>query len=196
MSGSKLTVGDFNGDKKSDVAILYGYAAQREVKAFVLSSNGTAFNAPQTWWDSGPGNWDWAGTKLQSGDFNGDKKDDLVAFYGYAKEHQTRAFVFTAGSGGFNLPAVWWDSGPGNWDWVGSKLAAGDFNGDNKDDLAVLYGYSGAQTRLWMFLGADNKFNRPGKWWDSGPGKWDWARTKFVAGNYNGDNKSDLSGLY
>jgi len=195
-AGSKLTSGNFNGDSKDDLAILYGYAAQRDVKAFVFPSDGTRFTGANEWWHAGPGNWDWAGSKLTSGNFAGDSKDDLAVLYGYAAQRDVKAFVFPSDGTKFIGANEWWHAGPGNWDWAGSKLTSGDFNGDNRDDLAILYGYAGARSRLWMFLGSNNRFNIPTPWWNSGAGSWDWARTKMVAGDFNGDNKSDLSGLY
>jgi len=197
-AGTKLAVGDFNNDGQDDLVAFYGYAAQRQTRAFVFTANGSAFGPPAMWWDSGAGNWDWAGTKLQVGDFNGDGSDDLAAFYGYFVQRQTRAFVFTAGASIFHSPSVWWDSGPGNWDWAGTKLSSGDFDNDNKDDLLAFYGYfTQHQTRAFVFkAGAANNFNNPSIWWDSGPGNWDWAGTKLQVGDFDSNSGSDIAALY
>ncbi len=202
--GTKLQVGDYNGDGSDDLAAFYGYFAQRQARAFVFDSNGTnSFNAPTVWWDSGPGNWDAAGTKLASGDFNNDGKDDLLAFYGYFVQRQTRAFVFKAGaSNNFNAPTTWWDSGPGNWDWAGTKLSVGNFDTDPGSDIAALYGYGGNQTRIFVFSAnpGANQFNAPTTWWDSGPGNWNWSATTVLNGNVSGDTGpnalDELLGFY
>ncbi len=198
--GTKLTVGDYNGDGLADIGVLYGYAAQRQTKAFVFTSNGTnAFNAPTAWWDSGAGNWDWAGTKLSSGDYNGDGVDDIGALYGYATERQSRAFIFTSnGTDAFNAPTAWWDSGAGNWDWAGTKLSSGDYNGDGITDLSALYGYATErQSRAFVFTSnGTDAFNAPTAWWDSGPGNLDWGGSTLLSGDFSGDGQDDLDIFY
>jgi len=198
-AAGKVAVGDFNGDGYDDVVAFYGYKSTRQTRAFVwLNDQWGGFNEPVVWWDSGPGNWDWAGTKLVVGDYNGDNQDDLVVFYGYASQRQTRALVFTASGSTFSSPDIWWDSGPGNWDWAGTKLQVGDYNGDNKDDLVGFYGYaSERQTRAFVFTASGfDGFKAPTVWWDSGPGNWDWAGTKLSSGDFNGDGQDDLLAFY
>ena len=198
--GTKLTVGDYNGDGLADIGALYGYAAQHQTRAFIFTSNGTnGFNTPTTWWDSGAGNWDWAGTKLTSGDYNGDGVDDIGALYGYATERQSRAFIFTSnGINAFNAPTTWWDSGPGNWDWAGTKLSSGDYNADGLSDMSALYGYAAQhQTRAFVFTSNGiNAFNAPTTWWDSGPGNWDWNGSTPLSGDFSGDGQADLAVFY
>jgi len=198
--GTKLIVGDFNGDGAADIGALYGYATEHQSRLFIFTSNGaSAFNSPTTWWDSGPGNWDWAGTKLTSGDYNGDGVTDIGALYGYATEHQSRAFIFTSnGINAFNGPTTWWDSGPGNWDWDGTKLSSGDYNADGLSDLSALYGYQTEhQTRAFVFTSNGiNAFNTPTTWWDSGPGNWDWDGSTPLSGDFSGDGQDDLAVFY
>jgi len=198
--GTKLIVGDFNGDGLADIGALYGYATQHQTRAFIFTSNGaSAFNSSTTWWDSGPGNWDWAGTKLTSGDYNGDGVTDIGALYGYATQHQSRAFIFTSnGINAFNGPTTWWDSGPGNWDWDGTKLSSGDYNADGLSDLSALYGYQTEhQTRAFVFTSNGiNAFNGPTTWWDSGPGNWDWDGSTPLSGDFSGDGQDDLAVFY
>lgn len=141
----------------SDVAVLYGYAHNRQVRAFVFLSNGNGFNPPQIWWDSGPGNWDWAGGMLESGDFNGDGLDDLAVLYGYVAERDVKAFVFPSTGNQFAGSEEWWHAGAGNWDISGTLLTSGNFNGDliggdfdgnGLDEFAVLYDYGGSRSGL------------------------------------------------
>ena len=197
--GSKLTSGDYNDDGNTDLAILYGYQSTRQTKAWVFKSDGAnSFNAPTQWWDSGPNNWDWNGSKLTSGDFNGDGPQDLAVLYGYGSTRQTKAWVFTSdGTASLNSPAVWWDSGPNNWDWNGSKLTSGDYNDDGNTDLAVLYGYkANRDVRTWVFESSTGNFNPPTSWWQAGPGNWDWNGSRVYSGDFNGLNGDDLSIFY
>ena len=195
--GSKLTSGDYDNDGVSDLGVLYGYQATRETKAWVFTSSGTAFNSPTVWWSSGPNNWDWDGSKLTSGDYDNDGVSDLGVLYGYQATRETRAWVFISNGTAFNSPTVWWSSGPGNWDWDGSKLTTGDYNGDGSSDFGIFYGYQTVtQAIAWVLTSSGTAFNSPVSWWNSGPGNWDGNASKFTSGDYNGNGSADLASLY
>ena len=193
-SNTKPVVGDFNGDGKTDVAAFYDYG-NNQTKLLVFLSNGTAFPTWQVWWDSGPGNWGWSNTKPVVGDFNGDGKTDVAAFYDYGN-NQTKLLVFLSNGTAFPTWQVWWDSGPGNWGWSNTKPVVGDFNGDGKTDVAAFYDYGNNQTKLLVFLFNGTAFPTWQVWWDSGPGNWGWSNTKPVVGDFNGDGKTDVAAFY
>jgi hypothetical protein len=54
--------------------------------------------------------------KTVGGDFNGDGKADVAAFYEYA-DAQTKIYVFDDVNGANVKPRLAWDSGKGNWAW-------------------------------------------------------------------------------
>jgi len=192
---SKFISGDFNNDGKSDLAVLYGYGGDR-TRLWIFSNNGDgSFSGPHIVWDSGPRNWAWRASKFISGDFNNDGKSDLAVLYGYGG-NRSRLWVFkNNGAGGFNSPTVWWDSGAGNWAWQASKLIAGDFSGDGRDDLMIFYGYGTSLTRSWLFTSSGHNFNAS-LFWDSGPGGWNWQQSKFFSGKIDADGKVDSGALY
>ncbi len=194
--GSKLVTGDFDGDGKDDLLVLYGYQTERDVIAFVLKSDGNKFKSPKSWFQAGRNNWDWAGSKLSVGDYNGDGKDDLAILYGYQVERDVIAFVFTSDGSKLNSPQNWWQAGAGNWDWAGSKLLSGDYDGDGKDDMAMFYGYGGSQSAIFGFISSGNKFNTTPIWYNSGTGNWAWSATKVLSGDFNGDGADEIVGFY
>lgn len=195
--GSQVTTGDFNGDGIDDFAVLYGYFSTRDVRAFVFPSNGIAFTNSLIWFRAGPGNWDWAGSKLSSGDYNNDGIDDLSVFYGYFTERDVRAFIFPSDGGKFLASQIWWHAGPNNWDWRGSMPLSGDLNQDAIEDLIIFYGYLGSRSTVFVFpSNGVSAFNVTQPWYDSGQGNWDWNATIVSYGDFNGDGLGDLVALY
>jgi hypothetical protein len=78
---------------------------------------------------------------------------------------------------------------------VVSSMAAGDFNGDGKDDVAALYNYGSGTSGLWIFQSTGTGFT-PRLWWKSGLGAFNWANVKLTAGDFNGDGRDDVAALY
>ncbi|MGW1595679.1 transglycosylase family protein [Streptomyces sp. NPDC002343] len=209
--------GDFDGDGKDDIAVLYnnGQAADGSYRTalWTFTSTGAGFGQPVKKWDNvsaNLGSWNWDRSKVVAGDFNGDGKDDIGVLYdngvsqtgGYA----TALWTFTSTGSGFANPSRKWDSltTADSWNWDRSKVVAGDFSGDGKDDIAVLYNNGQTadgtnKTALWRFAGTGTGFDAPVKVWDNvsaNVGSWNWDRSKVTTGDYNGDAKADLGILY
>lgn len=193
---SQWVAGDFNYDGKSDVAVMYDYDNSSS-RLFVALSTGTSFQAPQSWWYSGAGTWDAKRTKLVAGDFNGFGVCDIGALYDYDNA-SSRLFVFLSTKTSFLSPTAWLTWGPGGFDAKRAKLVSGDFDGNGKWDIGAAYGYDNASTGLWVFLsqGSPGSSFSQGLWWQSGTGNWDWARSQFVSGDFNGDGKRDVAATY
>jgi len=192
---TKVTAGDFDGDNKTDLIGFYSYGGAQS-RAWFFKNNGSGFNNPVSWWDSGAGNWDGGATKLISGDFDGDNKTDFIGFYSYGGA-QSRAWFFKNNGSGFNNPVSWWDSGAGNWDGGATKIVAGDFNADGALDMLGLYTYSGSQSKTWVFANGGGHFNSPQINWNSGPGNWNGNLATISAGDFDGDGRiSSLASFY
>jgi len=87
----------------------------------------------------------------------------------------------------------------GQWDYdSGHQLADGDFNGDGYQDVAVMYNYGSATTRLWVYPGnADGGYNGPVAWYISPAGQWDFTKSSnIVTSDINGDGLDDITVMY
>ena len=141
--GEVCDVGDYNGDGKDDVTAFTRHLYSTWGKVYVAFSNGARFNVTndaQPWLTGFCGSWDPDKTSddedCGSGDFNGDDKDDIIAF------SKTGA-VWVALSTGSDFV----DPGDNPWQvrdegwnskafcWGNETCGVGDFNGDGKDDI-------------------------------------------------------------
>lgn len=178
---SALTIGDFNGDGKLDLAVVNnGDTANNGVS--ILLGNGDGTFQPASGFAAGK-NPSW----LAAGDFNADGKDDLaVARYGsYSDPNDTGevTIYLSNGDGTFHPGAVL---------TLGRKpsfVVASDFNSDHKLDLAILDSDStGSGVVITVSLGnGDGTFETPV---DYGS---DLSCCGLVAGDFNGDGKPDLA---
>ncbi|MBF9237659.1 T9SS type A sorting domain-containing protein [Hymenobacter sp. BT683] len=143
LSSQNVAVGDFNNDGKPDVVTFNVVAASAALS--VRLNLGAGSFGPATNYailGAGPGS-------VAVGDFNGDGKLDLaVATTGRTPRLSVLLNTGTAAMPGTFGAAVTYGAG-------GPDVAVGDFNGDNKPDLAVVSGIgSGTMSVLLNNTGA------------------------------------------
>jgi len=166
-----MAAADINGDHKLDVVIANGGS----VAIYFGYGNGT-LQGPRLFYTGDEE------SLVALGDFNGDGNLDVAAV-GYNEEN---GLVLTiqlgTGKGTFltPLPSV---------NAIGSKaILVGDFNGDQKLDVAILDYVSNNNGQVAIFLGnGDGTFQSPITT-DAG-----YESVAFAAGDFNGDGKLDLA---
>ncbi|MEV7425663.1 FG-GAP-like repeat-containing protein [Streptomyces sp. NPDC091212] len=192
----KFLTGDYNGDGTADVAAFYGYADGSMALFTWLGKGDGNFAEPLTSWKVTPGNWTAANVNPLSGDFNGDGRDDIAVWYDYT-DGSDKLFTFTARpDGGFANPVASFSKPAGNWWADNMKFGTGDYNGDGRDDIGVLYTYSDRSARLFTFTARpDGGFADPVAGWEA-PTWGDGARSTVSSGDFNGDGRDDIAVWY
>jgi hypothetical protein len=171
-------VGDFNGDGRTDIITFTRQNPNSVGDVYVSPSNGTSFAAVASKWHDF-----FAITTDETvviGDFTGDGKDDIATWLGKGSRQ-----VYVAPSLGTGMAAatVWVNS-------IGSSptdyLAAGDANGDGKDDLIL---FARTEGKVYVALSNGTQFGVPSVW-----------HPFFAVSTYerprvadvNGDGKADI----
>ncbi len=187
---AKMTSGEFTtGTGLMDVAMLYDYGSSIARLWTYRWSHGSY--TPCLAW--GSGGFEASRAKIVSGNFDGVWPDDVAMLYDYGNA-TSRLWVFT-NNGVTMTPRLVWSSGLGGFDASRVKLVAGNFNGSGADDIAMLYDYGNATSRLWTFVN-DGSSMTPMMAWSSGPGGFNPAQAQLTAGNFNGTGPDDVAALY
>jgi hypothetical protein len=139
LTSGKPLLGDFNGDGKTDLALV-GTSGTG-----VSLSTGAAFSAA-TAWSNVPF---YGSVATLAGDVTGDGKADLVAV------NAGQVFVLPSTGTAFGPPAGW--SNVPFYGTRGTFLA--DVNGDGKADLVAVN-----NTSVWVMLSTGTNFAAPSQW--------------------------------
>jgi hypothetical protein len=190
--GARVLAGDFNGDHKTDIAVLPGRPWDFATIPVAFSAGTGAFTVTES--TVGDFSGDWAtepGVQPLTGDFNGDGKTDIALVGG-----QGWTSIPVASSNGDGSFAVKTDGLSDTlfaaWDaTAGVHVLTGDFNGDGKTDIALTApGWGSVPVALSSGNGTFTVVNQAsafGSWAGSAPG------VVMVAGDFNGDHKTDFA---
>ncbi|MFH8990290.1 FG-GAP-like repeat-containing protein [Streptomyces sp. NPDC017940] len=194
---SGLTTGDFNGDGYRDTALFKGAADGSAALLTLLGQKDGGYAAPVKTWERPPGNWWGSQTKLTAGDYDGDGRDELAAFYGYSDGSVSLWRFETTAQGGFLSPTVQWSAPKNTWHFDESHFVSGDYNADGRQDVLLFKGTRDGSVTFSTLLGTDGSgFSAPHTSWSRPPGNWWGHEAKLTAGDYDGDGRDEVVAFY
>lgn len=189
------------GAEHFDVAMLKGSDMAGTTQLYTWSGGASSFTigSSATRWDVTGFPLDRVEDRMVAGDWNGDGRDDVATVMpqcaGGARVH-----VWTSGAMGFTYGG---DAGSADLDdvdlgQVSGRVVAGDFDGDDADDLALFEQRGGTAAAIRVVRGGDAAaLADAGVWWMVDAG-YDLAQVGnlFVAGDFDGDGRDDVATAY
>jgi len=194
---NNVCAGDFNGDGKDDIAMMYDYG-NSQAAVYVLLSQGSSFSS-QVWyaWSAGAFNANSVTGRFTAGDVNGDGKDDIVMMYDYGNSQATVYAMISQGSSFSNQIWYAWSAGGFNANSVAERFTADDLTGDGKDDVAMMYDYGNNRATVYALISQGSSFsNQVWYAWSAGAFNANSVTGRFTAGDFNGDGKDDVAMMY
>jgi hypothetical protein len=152
-----MTVGDFLGNGKQDIAVAITniYTSENSVLVFLGKGDGTFQQTPLTLTIAG--GFDTTVQSLAARDLNGDGKADLIVTSTRFSQHTGVVSVFLSnGDGTFQAPKTF------TVGTAGGDLAVADLRGNGKLDLITTTPAAGGQSAVEVLLGnGDGTFHDP-----------------------------------
>ncbi len=206
-----LTVsGDFTGDGLDEIALFEDLLYTPNMNpAFTCSvvqvsrSKGNRF-LPSGSWFSIPDSdlsFDYVDFAV-AGDYNLDGFCDIALYYNDHSSELLTIYVLQSDGSGFSDPIVWYTCERSDFDFTALKFACpGDFNDNEKPDIAVFYNYFGTapetKQSVFLFESEGSAFSLLPVAYDATKASYDFTNMKFAfPGDYNLDGSSDMAVLH
>lgn len=181
-------VGDFDGNGRADIAVVN--PGQGGIASYLSNGNGT-FTAVFSDQSATHSDWcSWFGAQLVAGDFDGNGRADLAVFN---PNQGGIASYLSNGNGTFSAIFSAQAANHTDWcSWSNPQIVTGDFDGNGKTDIAVVNPNQGGIATYFsngngLFTAAFSA--QPGTDWVS------WPNPQLLAGDFNGDGRTDLCAM-
>jgi len=206
-----LTVsGDFTGDGLDEIAqfedLLYTPNMNPEFTCSVVQvsrSKGNRFLPSGSWFSIQDSDLSFDHVDFTvAGDYNLDGFCDIALYYNDHSSELLTIYVLQSDGSGFSDPIVWYTCDRSDFNFTAMKFACpGDFNDNEKPDIAVFYNYFGTapDTRqsVFIFESDGSAFSLLPVAYDATKASYDFTNMKFAfPGDYNLDGSSDMAVLH
>ena len=207
---SRLTLsGDFTGDGVDELAVfndlLYTPNMNPAFTCSVVSvsrSRGEQFLPSGSWYSTLDTqlNFEYVSFSV-AGDYNLDGLCDIALFYNDPALELLTIYLLESTGSGFLAAQAWYTVNRNEFNFTALKFACpGDFNGNDKPDIAVFYNYFGTapetKQSVFLFESEGDSFNLLPVAYDATKASYDFFHMKFaLSGDYNLDGHSDIAVL-
>lgn len=182
LVGDRLTVGDYDKDGRADVAMGYDVGDGR-FRIYRWSSTGSRFTDLSK---SDPVQLEAPAGRMASGDFDGDRRDDIVM----ATQNRDGTFSYHVWLAGSSYDDTWYTSPTFDLGRVGDRLTVGYYDGDKKADVAMAYSMDDGSMSMHLWVSTGSAFTElqtnPS---DVSPSR---VGDRMASGDFNEDGRDDI----
>lgn len=195
MVDGSFVSGDFNGDGRLEIAAFYGMGNRMDLVVWDDYNRSFDMTKGRIVCSSDQFSTDPIKNKVVAGDFDGDGKDEICAFYDYGNNHMGLWRFIYVNDNYFSVRKVC-DSTEYDAACITGRVVAGDFDSNGRDEIVVFFELANNRTGVWMFYYVNNSqflATRTNIFAD-----YDASRItgRVVAGDFDGDGKCNIGAFF